>query len=310
MIKTWFAAALAMTFAGVAFADVKPPRPAPVTAPAPAAEPTLTPVRPALFAVRDADSTIYLFGTVHIRRPGSEWGGPVAQAALAESDEFWTEMEISPATDVDVQMLVFNHGMAPQDRPLSSWLNKAERAELAAAIARVGGQPEMFERMRPWLAAMTLSVLPMLQEGYSPDAGVDNAVTAAAGDKPQRTFETAQQQISFFANLSDGAQREFLLDTIRATEESESGMDELSVAWERGDLEQLETLALRDFEAHYPELFGVLFTQRNRAWVETLTAELNGAGVDFVAVGAGHLVGDGGLVELLRARGVTVERIE
>ncbi len=270
----------------------------------------MTPVRPALFVARDADSAIYLFGTVHIRRPGSDWGGPAAQAALADADEFWTEMDISDASQRDVQALIISQGMAAPDRPLSSYLNKAEREELATAIARFNGSPEMFERMRPWLAGMMLSVLPMMQQGYEADAGVDRAVTAAAGDARPRTFETAADQIGFFANLSDEAQREFLLDGIRGANEDASEMDAMSGAWERGDLGTLERMALDDFERDYPELFEVLFTRRNRAWVETLTHELDGAGVDFVAVGAAHLLGDGGIVELLRARGVSVERVE
>lgn len=306
MIKNWLCAALVVAFAGVAHADVKPPPPAPPVV----EQGALTPVRPALFVARDADSAIYLFGTVHIRRPGSDWGGPAAQAALAEADEFWTEMDISDASQRDVQALIISQGMAAPDRPLSSYLNKAEREELATAIARFNGSPEMFERMRPWLAGMMLSVLPMMQQGYEADAGVDRAVTAAAGDARPRTFETAADQIGFFANLSDEAQREFLLDGIRGANEDASEMDAMSGAWERGDLGTLERMALDDFERDYPELFEVLFTRRNRAWVETLTHELDGDGVDFVAVGAAHLLGDGGIVELLRARGVSVERVE
>ncbi len=155
-----------------------------------------------MFVARDEDSAIYLFGTVHVRRPGSEWGGPAAQAALAEADEAWTEMDISDASQQDVQILIFNHGMASPDRPLSSYLNKAEREQLAAAIARFNGSPEMFERMRPWLAGMMLSVLPMMQTGYEADAGVDRAVMAASGDAHPRTFETAADQIGFFVMRS------------------------------------------------------------------------------------------------------------
>lgn len=307
MIKNWLCAALVVAFAGAAHADVKPP---PV-APAPVVDVAApTPVRPALFVARDADSSIYLFGTVHIRRPGSDWGGPAAQAALAEADEIWTEMDVSDASQRDIQALIISQGMASPDRPLSSYLNKAEREELAAAIARFNGSPEMFERMRPWLAGMMLSVLPMMQQGYEADAGVDRAVAAAAGDAQPRTFETAADQIGFFAQLSDEAQREFLLDGIRGANEDASEMDALSDAWARGDLSVLERMALGDFRRDYPELFGVLFTRRNEAWVTTLMRELDGSGVDFVAVGAAHMLGEGGLVELLRARGVTVERVE
>ena len=305
-MKQWICCALAFAFASVAHAEVKP-SPPPVVQEAAS---TPTPVRPALFVARDADSAIFLFGTVHLRRPGSDWGGPAAQAALAEAEELWTEMDISTVAASDVQVLIFNTGMAPPDRPLSSWLNKAEREELAAALESLGASPEMFERMRPWLAAMMLSVMPMVRDGYDPDAGVDQAVTMAAGDARPRAFETAEQQINFFANLSDEAQREFLLDTIRSATGDSVEMDEMSEAWERGDLDTLETMALDEFRVDYPELFGVLFTQRNHAWVEVLMLELDGSGVDFVAVGAAHLLGDGGLVELLRARGVSVDRVE
>ncbi|WP_228126805.1 TraB/GumN family protein [Candidatus Viadribacter manganicus] len=303
MIKHWVFAA-ALTFAGFAHADEKP-QPAPA-APAAAAAPAY----PALFVARDADSTLYLFGTMHIRRPGGEWGGPVAQAALAEADEVWTEMEIAENTQSEVQALVLSAGMAPADRPLSSWLNKDQRAELAAALQHLGASPAVFERMRPWLAAMTLSVMPLMQQGYDPAAGADRAVIGAAGDARQRAFETAAEQIGFFANLSDTAQRQYLMDTINTATGGSDEIDQLSHAWESGDLERLETLVLDSFRARYPELHQVIFTQRNHNWTETLVAELDGAGVDFVAVGAGHLLGDDGVVALLRARGVDVERAE
>lgn len=303
MIKHWLLAAAAFAFAGVAYADDKPP-------PAPLAPPITAPAHPALFVVRDADSTLYLFGTMHIRRPGNEWGGPAAQAGLAEADEVWTEMEIAATTQSEVQALVLSTGIAPVDRPLSSWLNKAEREQLAAALEHLGASPAMFERMRPWLAAMTLSVMPLLQQGYDVTAGADRAVIGAAGDARQRSFETAAEQIGFFANLSDTAQRQYLMDTISTASEDSTEIDALSTAWESGDLDSLETLVLDSFRVRYPELHQVIFTQRNHNWTETLVTELDGSGVDFVAVGAGHLLGDDGVVALLRARGLSVERVE
>lgn len=303
MIRRWLFAAVAFAFAGVAYADDKPP-------PAPLTPPITAPARPALFVVRDADSTLYLFGTMHIRRPGHEWGGPAAQAGLAEADEVWTEMEIAATTQSEVQALVLSTGIAPADRPLSSWLNKAEREQLAAALEHLGASPATFERMRPWLAAMTLSVMPLLQQGYDVTAGADRAVISAAGDARQRSFETAAEQIGFFANLSDMAQRQYLMDAINTASEDSTEIDALSTAWESGDLDSLETLVLDSFRARYPELHQVIFTQRNHNWTETLVTELNGSGVDFVAVGAGHLLGDDGVVALLRARGLSVERVE
>jgi uncharacterized protein YbaP (TraB family) len=111
------------------------------------------------------------------------------------------------------------------------------------------------------------------------------------------------------AGLSEQAQHEMLLDAIEDAEAGPAMLADLTNAWSRGELGALEQLIVRDVRDEYPELFDVLFRQRNLAWAEMLSAEMDGAGVDFVAVGAGHLVGEEGLVELMRARGYDVERV-
>mgnify|MGYP001247380754 CR=1 FL=1 len=278
---------------------------------APIAAPVLTEVEPALFAVRDADSTIYLFGTVHIRRPGSQWGGANARAALAESDEVWTELEITDDAQARAQVLVLQLGMAPSDQPLSGLLTAEENAKLNGLTQRLNVPSAMFERMRPWLAAITLSMMPMLQAGYETAAGVDNAIDAAAKalGKRTRAFETIEQQIGFLANLPTEVQRQMLVDALSQTEMGSEQVDTLSAAWEQGDIATLERLVVEDTRQQYPDVYRVLFADRNAAWMDVLARELGGSGVDFVAVGAGHMLGPDGLVEQFRARGVTVECI-
>lgn len=275
-----------------------------------ASEEAATP-QPALFVVRDADSTMYLYGTVHVRQAGQAWGGANAQAALAEADEVWTEMEISPEADAEVQRMMMQYGIAPADRPLSSWLNEEERARLDALGARLGLPAVALERFRPWLAAVTLSLMPMMQAGFDPNLGVDRAIDAIGDEtgKTMRAFETPEEQLRFLAGLSDEAQHEMLLDAIAETEAGPEQLMALSEAWERGDLHLIEQLVVIDMQREYPELYERLFSQRNAAWTETLTQEMAGAGVDFVAVGAGHLVGEDGLVARMRARGFEVERV-
>lgn len=266
---------------------------------------------PALFVARDADSTIYLFGTVHLRRPGGAWGGADAQAALAEADEVWTEVEITPEADARAQALMTQRGMAPANRPLSSWLTAEENGRLRALTQRLGVSAHMIEPMEPWLAALTLSVLPMMQAGYDPNAGVDRAVDAAAdaAGVQRRAFETIEEQVAFLSGFSPELQRQMLLDAIAEAEKGPEQFDPMLAAWERGDLDTLEDFVIDDMRDEYPELYEVVFVRRNAAWMEILMRELEGEGVDFVAVGAGHLLGEDGLVAQLRARGVTVERV-
>ena len=137
----------------------------------------------------------------------------------------------------------------------------------------------------------------------------DFHAAAEANRQQRRAFETIEQQIGFLANLAPDVQRQMLVDAIDQTEMTSEQLDLLSTAWERGDVDTLERLVVEDTRQQYPEVYRVLFAERNNAWMETLTRELDGSGVDFVAVGAGHLLGPDGLVEQFRAGGLTVERV-
>lgn len=269
-------------------------------------------ISPALYTVRDADSTMYLYGTVHIRPRGADWGSDDVRAALTASQEIWTEIEISPSADAQAQTLAQQLGAAPAGRPLSSWLTAEENASLNALTTRLGIPAGALEAYQPWIAALTLTLVPMMQAGYDPTSGVDRAVDAYgdANGKTMRSFETIEQQLGFLSGLSPELQRQMLRETIAQASEATTMMTRMTEAWERGDEAALAALVVDETRTTYPELYETLFVQRNNAWMQTIVQELNGAGVDFVAVGAGHLLGEHGLVAQLRARGYTVEEIQ
>jgi uncharacterized protein YbaP (TraB family) len=268
-------------------------------------------ITPPFYVVRDADSTMYLFGTVHIRPSGADWGNARVRAALAETQEIWTELEMSPAMDARAQTLAMQLGMAPPGRPLSSWLTPEENQSLNATLTRMGFPAGALEQFQPWLAGLTLSLVPVIRAGYDPNSGVDRAVDAFgdANGKTMRAFETVEEQLGFFADMSPEAQREMLREAIAQEPEAAAIMGHLTQAWERGDIETLNALVIDDARLNYPEMYDVIFVQRNNAWMRTLVSEMNGSGVDFVAVGAGHLLGEHGLVAQMRDRGYTVEAV-
>jgi len=268
-------------------------------------------VHPALYVARDADSTLYLYGTVHVRPPGVDWGDQAVRDAIAASDEVWTEIEISPEGDARAQTLMRELSAAPAGRPLSSWLDAEERGRLNALLGRLGVPAAYLEGMQPWAAGLTLTIIPIMQAGYDPESGIDRAVDAYADarGKRMRAFETIDEQLGFFAALSPELQSQLLLEAIDEAELGPPMLAELSEAWERGDMTGIEKLVVEDTRDNYPELYEVLFKRRNNAWIATLMQELSGSGVDFVAVGAGHLAGEDGLIAQLEARGVRVERV-
>jgi uncharacterized protein len=269
-----------------------------------------TPPEPALWVVRDADSTLYLYGTIHLRKPGARWGGPAAEAALNHAQEVWTELEIDASKETAMQGLVMQYGI-DRERPLSAKIDPARAPQLQAAATKLGMPANGFDAMKPWLASLTLTVVPMVQAGYDPNAGVDRAVDriARAGGKTMRWFETAEEQLKFFAGVSEPIQLQMLYDSLDTINEGPAGLAAMEAAWEKGDDRALATEMVAEMAREYPELHDVLLKKRNAAWTDVLMRELAGSGVDFVAVGAAHLAGPDSVQAMLRARGVRVERV-
>ena len=266
---------------------------------------------PAVFAVRDGDSTIYLYGTVHVRPNGADWGGPIAHAALASASDVWTEMEISPENDARGQELARQLSAAPGGHPLSSWLTPTENRRLVALEQRLHVNPDALEQLQPWAASLTLTLVPIMQAGYDPQSGVDRDVDAYADAHHlhEHAFETIDEQLGFLANLSSRLQRQMLLEAIDEAEQGPSELAQMTSAWERGDSRALERIVVDETRHDYPELYQVLFVRRNAAWLPVIERELHGSRTAFIAVGAGHLLGPDGLIAQLRARGATVERL-
>ncbi len=268
------------------------------------------PPQPAVWAVRDTDSTMYFFGTIHLRKAGAAWGGPVAERTLGEAQEVWTEIEIDPAQEAALQGVVARYGI-DTTRTLSSQLEPTRAAQMRAAAVEIGVPPEALDIMKPWLASLTLTVVPMTKAGYDPNAGVDRTVDriAEAAGKRMRWFETGEEQIRFLSGMSDPLQLAMLYEAIEDVGKGTEVLERMEQAWEVGDERVLADEMVAEMSGEYPELYDVLLKTRNTAWVDVLSREMAGSGVDFIAVGAAHLVGPDSVLAMMRARGFKVERV-
>lgn len=281
-------------------------------APAASAASATAQARPPLWVVRDADSTLYLFGTVHLLPKGVNWRTPEVVRALAESEEVWFEIaEVGDdaAGAAAMQKLMPTLGLDPR-RPLSTKLPQADRTRLQAAATALGLPPAQLEPFRPWLAALTLTVTAIQKAGFDPNLGVDVLLARAARDqnKPIKALETVEQQLRFFADLPPAIELEFLRATLDDIDAGPETLRALADSWARGDLRSFERLFLDEMRQEHPELYRVLLVDRNEAWARAIQAELAGSGVSFFAVGAGHLVGPDSVQERLEARGVRARR--
>jgi uncharacterized protein len=262
---------------------------------------------PGMWVIRDHDSTIYLFGTVHALKPDVKWRSAGLDKALAAVGEL--VLEVSGMDDPASMLPLFRaHGMDPAN-PLSRKLKPADWARLTAAAKDMGLPPQALEPMRPWLAALMISVAPLVKAGYDPKSGVELVLTgdAKSAGKPILALESAEQQIKFFADLSPKAELEYLVATLDTYDQAAVKLNAMVTAWESGDTSKLETQFLEE-SGFTDDLYETIVVRRNRAWADQLKAKLAGSGVSFVAVGAGHLVGPDSVQQELRKRGVKVER--
>lgn len=264
---------------------------------------------PGLWVVKDADSTIYLFGTVHVLKPDTPWGTARVDQAFASADEYW--FEIADLNDqTGVMPLIQAKGVSP-DRPLSSLLTAEEMADLDAAARTVGATAAQLDPLRPWLASLQLALASIQKAGYVAANGGDQILhaRAAATGKPIKGFETAPQQIGFIADMSEDAQLAMLRSGLKEFDQADAFLGRMVSAWATGDLDGLDVLIGQEMKAESPEMYAVMLTRRNENWADQIQTLLAGSGTAFISVGAGHLAGGDSVQAKLEQRGVKVERI-
>ena len=266
---------------------------------------------PAIWVVKGPHATVYLFGTVHALSKDDTWrSSPKIDAAIKQSQTLWLEI---PNVDdsASMQPLILQLGMDPA-HPLSSKLTADQLAKLTkdAASSGLPGGEAVFESMKPWLAALMLSLAPLLQAGYDPNSGVELELKPefVKANKPVKGFETAEQQMHYLADMPDKQQLDFLISELDDYDTAIDKFKQLLAAWSAGDVDALDKLNNAEFRDKYPDLFQTLVVKRNQNFATQIQDLLKGDGVSFVAVGAGHLVGKEGVPALLEKQGYKVTR--
>jgi uncharacterized protein YbaP (TraB family) len=263
---------------------------------------------PAMWVIRDKESTIYLIGTLHLLRHDTDWNSAKVKKTVNESTELW--LEIADLDDQAAMMqLVMKYGM-DREKPLSSKLTPAQKEKLAKVAGTYGVVVAGLEPMKPWVAAMLLTVLPLQKAGYDPNSGVDRLLLAQAKKEGDKIcgLETMEQQVRVLADLPESEQVAFLEATLDEVEKGLNVLDKLAKAWIDGDTETIGRVLVDDFKKEAPAVYEKLLVQRNIAWSEKIAEMLKGSGVKQIAVGAAHLAGPDSVQAQLAKRGIKVER--
>jgi uncharacterized protein YbaP (TraB family) len=264
--------------------------------------------KPAVWVVKDADSTIVLFGSVHLLPKDLDWRPPALTQALAKADDIWFEVPMDDASRLEAARVAMAQGLLPKGESLSRLLSRRDAARLKRVAKSLHVPLKDLDRLQPWLADVTLAAAQIAQYGGRTNEGVERSLDRDAPPAAQRrAFETPAGQIALFAGAPRSAQIAGLSDTLRAIEEEPKAFETIVRMWVEGDVEGLSREAVLPLKAVSPTLYRALIQRRNAAWTRKIAERLAGSGETVIVVGAGHLVGPDSVPALLRARGITVE---
>lgn len=268
-------------------------------------------LRPALWQVSDPDTTIYIFGTIHLLPEGANWRSGTFDKAVTQSQQLVVETIIDPKDPSKVMAalasLAFSNGLPP----LAERVPPEKRAALTEAIKKSGFPPAALDRMETWAAAIMLLGGQYADLGLKVDQGVETVLRDefVKSGRPIGELETNAEQFGFFDRLPEKAQRQLLESAVEPNSEVRAEFAGMIEAWSKGDTGRIAKAFNEDLSGS-PELAEQLIFKRNVNWAEWIDKRMNDPGTIILAVGAGHLAGKRSVIDLLERQGLKVRRIQ
>jgi uncharacterized protein YbaP (TraB family) len=261
-----------------------------------------------LWRVRSNNTTVYLLGSVHLMKEDAYPLADSIEEAFERSQVMMFEVDLDQLTTAALKLL--SEGSLPEGETLQDVISEETLKLVTARIRDLGYEPARFERMRPWLLAITLTSHELARAGYGQTSGIDVHFfeRAKAANKERLALETVDFQIQLFAGLSEEENEAFLRHTLDDLDAVIPFVDDLMQHWCRGHVPEVEKLLTEAYQ-EFPELFRRLVSERNRSWLPRVEELLAGDTGAMVVVGALHLVGKEGLIELLKRKGYSVEQL-
>ncbi len=278
---------------------------------APAAQARTNVARPALWEISDADTTIYLFGTIHLLPENYSWQSPKLQKAMGGAQQLMVETIVDEKDPSKLMSAMASLAFSPNLPPLASRVAPEKRAALAEAIRQSGFPPQAFDRMETWAAAFILLGNQFRHMGLKGQEGVEIVLRNdfATQGKPIGELETNLEQLSFFDKLPENAQRQLLEGSIEEPASMSKDFQQMLASWVKGDVAGIAASFNRDLSGS-PELQQALIKQRNANWSKWIEQRMGKPGAILIAVGAGHLAGPNSVVDILQRDGYRVRRIQ
>jgi len=263
-----------------------------------------------VWQVTKGDKTLYIGGTIHMLTPEDYPLPPAYEAAYDASTIIVFETDIAGLGTPEVQQkmmsaVTYSDGGALQDDITPETMKLLEQHAAARGIPM-----EALINFKPGMLSSVLTVIELQRLGLM-GTGVDEFYTQkASGDEKQiEELETLDEQIQFLAEMGKGEEDLFITYTIRDLGKLESMFAELKAAWREGDMQKMAKIGIVPMKTEFPALFKLILTDRNNDWMPDIESMLTTPEIEMVLVGALHLAGESGVLEQLRSKGYTVEKM-
>jgi uncharacterized protein len=269
------------------------------------------PARPALWVVSDPDTTVYLFGTIHLLPTNYQWRTARFDQAVDSSQQLVIETIVDDKDPTKLMSAMASLAFSPGLPPLAERVPRAKRAALAAAVKKSGFPPQALDRMETWAAAFILLGNQFRDMGLKGGEGVEAVLRTSftSKGKPIGELESNVEQLGFFDTLPENAQRQLLEGAISRPGDMNKDFSGMLAAWSRGDVEAIARTFNHDLAAS-PELRQALIKRRNQNWTKWIEQRIASPGSVFIAVGAGHLAGKDSVIDLLKKDGYQVRQVQ
>ena len=267
--------------------------------------------RPALWVVGDADTTVYLFGTIHLLPTNYQWRTPRFDQAVDSSQQLVVETIVDDKDPTKLMSAMSSLAFSAGLPPLAERVPPAKRAALAAAVKKSGFPPQAFDRMETWAAAFILLGNQFRDMGLKGGEGVEAVLRNSFTNKGKAIgeLESNVEQLGFFDTLPERAQRQLLEGAISEPGDMDKDFSGMLAAWSRGDVKAIARTFNHDLAAS-PELRQALIKRRNENWTKWIEQRMSSPGSVLIAVGAGHLAGKDSVIDLLKKDGYQVRQVQ
>jgi uncharacterized protein len=263
-----------------------------------------------LWKIQAKNNTVYILGSIHYLKDRNYPLDPAIEDAFKDAKKLVFEVNLESMEKEAGQQLMLIKGLYADGSTLKDHISEKTYASAEKELKELGVDIAAFNQFKPWLTAITLTALKLQKLGFDPKQGIDQYFyrKAKKENKEIGGLETLEFQLDLFDGMPERTQEMMLAQTLKDISTMEKEVEAIIKAWASGDVKAIESALLKSMK-EYPEIYERLVSDRNRGWIPKIESYLSQSENYLIVVGAGHLAGKDSVIEMLKAKGYSVEQL-